>query len=103
MCVLVASESPVLMLATKVPINILMNHMLSHLQAVSQLPQLTLLTSLTPSAEPLRVNPARPHAGLDLGMLATRSCLNGLDVAVMQPEHLATLGQFTALQRLNLR
>lgn len=72
-------------------------------EAISQLPQLTLLTSLTPRSEPLRLNPARPHPGLDLGLLATRGSLAGLDVGLMQPEHLATLGQFTCLQRLNLR
>ncbi|WIA09742.1 hypothetical protein OEZ85_009121 [Tetradesmus obliquus] len=72
-------------------------------EAISQLPQLTLLTSLTPPSEPLRLNPARPHPGLDLGLLATRGSLAGLDVGLMQPEHLATLGQFTRLQRLSLR
>jgi hypothetical protein len=74
-----------------------------YLQAISQLPQLTLLTSLTSPSEPLRLNPERPHPGLDLALLATRGSLVGLDVGLMQPEHLATLGQFTRLERLNLR
>ena len=72
-------------------------------QAICQLPQLTLLTSLTPPLEALQLNPARPHPGCDLARLAHKSSLAGMDVAVLAPEHLASIGQFTALQQLNLR
>eukprot|EP00775_Hariotina_reticulata_P002989 gene2989-3272_t len=75
-------------------------------EAISKLPQLTLLTSLTPTNEPLQRSSSRDqvHGGLDLvKLLPVRSCLQGLDVAVMHPEHLANLGQFTLLQRLCLR
>lgn len=72
-------------------------------QAISKLPQLTLLTSLTPCGEALALAPSRPHAGLDLSLLVPKAGLQGLDVAVMQPEHLASLGQLTALTRLTLR
>jgi hypothetical protein len=74
-------------------------------QAISKLPQLTLLTSLTPTSDPLQCSrQSLPHRGLDLGMLLpVRSCLQGLDVAVMRTEHLANLGQFSLLQRLCIR
>jgi hypothetical protein len=74
-----------------------------HLQAICQLPQLTLLTSLTPSLEPLLLNPERPHLGCDLAQLKPKASLAGMDVAVLSPEHLASLAQFTALRQLNLR
>lgn len=51
----------------------------------------------------MRLNTAQPHLGLDLALLVTKASLVGLDVGVMQPEHLATIGQFTRLQRLTLR
>jgi hypothetical protein len=72
-------------------------------QAICQLPQLTLLTSLTPPLEPLQLNPERPHPGCDIARLASRGVLSGMDVAVLLPEHLAAISQFTALQQLNLR
>lgn len=72
-------------------------------QAISNLSHLTLITSLTPPWEPLQSNPTRPHPGCDLATLSCKGVLRGLDVAVMVPEHLAAVGQFTALQRLTLR
>jgi hypothetical protein len=72
-------------------------------QAICHLQQLTLLTSLTPAHELLQLNPARPHPGCDLAALSCKASLRGADVAVLHPEHLAALGQFTALQQLNLR
>lgn len=73
------------------------------LQAICQLPQLTLLTSLTPPLEPLQLNPDRPHPGCDIARLASRGVLSSMDVAVLLPEHLAAIAQFTALRQLNLR
>lgn len=72
-------------------------------QAICQLPHLTLLTSLTPALEALQLNPQRPHPGCDLAHLAPKASLAGMDVAVLSPEHLAPLAQFSALLQLNLR
>jgi hypothetical protein len=72
-------------------------------QAICQLPNLTLLTSLTPALEALQLNPERPHPGCDLAALSPKAGMAGLDVAVLVPQHLAPLAHFTALQQLNLR
>jgi len=72
-------------------------------QAICQLPNLTLLTSLTPALDALQLNPRRPHPGCDLAQLAPKASLVGIDVAVLAPAHLAPMGQLTALQQLNLR
>jgi hypothetical protein len=53
--------------------------------------------------DPLQLNPDRPHPGCDLAHLTPKASLAGMDVAVLFPGHLATLAQFTALQKLNLR
>ncbi len=73
------------------------------LQAICQLPQLTLLTSLTPPLEPLQLNPERPHPGCDIAKLASKGGMVAMDIAVLQPEHLAAIAQFPALRELNLR
>lgn len=72
-------------------------------QAICQLPNLTLLKSLTPALEALQLNPERPHPGCDLAHLSLKAGMTGLDVAVLVPQHLAPIAHFTALQQLNLR